>query len=225
MSDTINAISKNMSQDIQSLNTISQNVANISTPSYKAQRISPSFNQTLQKLEFNPVMDLREGPIVQTGRELDIAITGKGFFRIEQDNQIILARSGSFKVDSQGRLVTDFGGLVMSDTGPIYLNQGKVKIYSNGDIWQSDQQIGKLNIVNVMDVSQLRSTAGGYLYKGELVEETGSLLQGALEQSNVNAADETIKLMELSRHIESIQRAISTYDKVLDIGINQIGDK
>lgn len=225
MSDTINAISKNMSQDIQSLNTISQNVANISTPSYKAQRITPSFNQALQKLEFNPVMDLREGPIVQTGRELDIAITGKGFFRVEQDNQIILARSGSFKVDSQGRLVTDFGGLVMSDTGPIYLNQGKVKIYSNGDIWQSDQQIGKLNIVNVMDISQLRSTVGGYLYKGELSEGTGSLMQGALEQSNVNAADETIKLMELSRHIESIQRAISTYDKVLDIGINQIGDK
>ena len=48
--------------------------------------------------------------------------------------------------------------------------------------------------------------------------------QGAIEQSNVDAAEETLRLIELSRHAESVQRAISIYDRTLDSGINRIGD-
>ena len=79
-------------------------------------------------------------------------------------------------------------------------------------------------MVDIEDAAALQAVTGGYRYKGQMTEWQGSLVQGALEQSNVDVADETIRLMETTRHLESIQRAISTYDKVLEVGINRIGD-
>jgi len=93
-----------------------------------------------------------------------------------------------------------------------------------GEVWQAGRMIGILSIVNISDLAGLKPITGGYSYQGQTTVWSGSVQQGMLEQSNVDAADETIRLMELTRHIESIQRAISTYDKVLDIGINRIGD-
>ena len=52
----------------------------------------------------------------------------------------------------------------------------------------------------------------------------GKVEQGAIEASNVDAADESIRLMELTRHVESVQRAISIYDKAMETGINRLGE-
>lgn len=224
MTDTIQSISKQLSADVQSLNTISQNIANISTTAYRAQRLTPNFNSLLQSSEMATALDLREGAMVQTGNELDFALHGPGFFRAEQSGQTILVRSGKFRVDAEGRLSTEQGGLVLSDSGPIVLGKDKVQVNHKGEIWQANRLIGVLSIVNIPDVSGLKSVAGGYSYQGQAIAWEGSVRQGMLEQSNVDAADESIRLMELTRHIESVQRAISTYDKVLDIGINRIGD-
>jgi flagellar basal-body rod protein FlgF len=49
-------------------------------------------------------------------------------------------------------------------------------------------------------------------------------VQGALERANVDAADEMLRLMETTRHIDSVRRAISTYDQMLDRGINNLGN-
>lgn len=224
MTDTIQAISRQMSQDVQTLNTISRNVANVNTAGYKAQRLSTSFAGALNNTSSHQVIDLREGPLVQTGKDLDLALHGPGFFQVEQSGQVLLVRSGAFKIDADGALRTMQDGLVISDSGPIVISDGKLDFRANGEIWQSGNMIGKLRIVNADDASGLRAVSGGYIYKGPLSDWHGSLVQGALEQSNVNVADETIRLMETTRHIESVQRAISTYDKVLEVGINRIGD-
>jgi flagellar basal-body rod protein FlgG len=49
-------------------------------------------------------------------------------------------------------------------------------------------------------------------------------MQGALERSNVDPAEQTVRLMETTRHAESVQRAISIYDKAMGIGINSLGE-
>lgn len=224
MTDTIQAISRQMSQDVRTLSTVSQNVANVNTTGYKAQKLSPGFSDALNPSVDGHVMDLRQGPMVHTGKNLDMALQGPGFLQIEQDGQAILTRSGALKIDADGMLRTIHGGLVMSDSGPISLSNEAITIKSNGEIWQTGAMVAKLSLVNIEDSTVLRAVTGGYRYEGQMTEWQGSLIQGALEQSNVDVADETIRLMETTRHIESVQRAISTYDKVLEVGINRIGD-
>lgn len=224
MTDTIQAISRQMSQDVRTLSTVSQNVANVNTTGYKSQKLVAGFSDALNPAVGGHVLDLRQGPMVQTGKSLDVALQGPGFFQVEQDGQTILSRSGALKIDADGRLRTIHGGLVMSDSGPITLSNEAITIKSNGEIWQAGTVVSRLSMVDIEDAAALQAVTGGYRYKGQMTEWQGSLVQGALEQSNVDVADETIRLMETTRHLESIQRAISTYDKVLEVGINRIGD-
>ncbi|NUF13604.1 flagellar basal body rod C-terminal domain-containing protein, partial [Acinetobacter oleivorans] len=68
---------------------------------------------------------------------------------------------------------------------------------------------------------------GNALYSASQVRQIDSneyqIFQGKLEQSNTMMSQDMVKIMELSRHIESLQRAVNTYDNLLDSGINQLG--
>ena len=70
-----------------------------------------------------------------------------------------------------------------------------------------------------------RGSDGAWRYTGPVAQWQGSVVQGALEHANVDAAYETIRLMEVTRHAESVQRAISIYDKAMDTGINHLGNE
>jgi flagellar basal body rod protein FlgG len=73
----------------------------------------------------------------------------------------------------------------------------------------------------------LRALGDGlYAYEGGLHPADGSTLhQGVLEGSNVSLNDEMIRLITLSRHIESVQRAMIAYDQMLNVGINELGNR
>ena len=96
---------------------------------------------------------------------------------------------------------------------------------AKGELWNGSESLGRLRLVDVQDTTRLIALdGGGFRYEGDLVEWTGKVEQGAVEASNVDAADESIRLMELTRHVESVQRAISIYDKAMETGINRLGE-
>jgi flagellar basal-body rod protein FlgF len=222
MTDTIQAISRSLSTDVQTLGTISHNVANLNTPGYRAVRAVPEFGQTTG---LRTALDLADGSVSQTGGTLDLALRGPGFFVIERDGKALLTRSGVFHLDANGQLVTARGDRVLSESGPMTLTTAKVRVDAHGAIWDGTQNLGQLQIVEVANAAGLRPAGdGAYLYDGHPAEWTGTVSQGAIEHANVDAADETIHLMETTRHAESVQRAISIYDKAMDVGINHLGD-
>ena len=221
MSDTIQAISRALAADVEGINAVSHNVANINTPGFQSVRSVPDFSEALRAKD---VFQLSDGPLAQTGRGFDFALRGPGFFVTEKGGERLLVRAGNFSRSSEGYLVNAHGALVLSDAGPIEIPDGRLRAKETGDLEVDGKDIGRLLIVDVADPHQLVGSTGGYRYAGSYKEWQGTLQQGVVEQSNVNAADQTLHLIELTRHAESMQRAFSIYDKVMDTGINRVGD-
>lgn len=229
MSDPVQTISRSLSADVRTLSSVSQNVANMHTPGYRAIRTMPAFlpgptaEATLSS-SVSTAIDERDGVLAQTGNPLDVALRGPGFFVIERGGRYLLARAGAFRSDQDGRLTNAAGDAVMGYSGELRLPAGDVRVARDGQIFVGDIAAGQLQIVAVAEPSRLEPAGdGAYAYDGPLAEWKGTVVQGAIERGNVDAAEETVRLMELTRHAESVQRAISVYDKAMDTGINQIG--
>lgn len=221
MSDTIQAISRALGADVQGLNAVSHNVANLATPGFQGVRLLPDFANALAQEQR---VQLHDGPLKQTGRSLDLALRGDGFFQIKRGDEVLLTRAGHFVRRADGVLATLTGDEVMTDAGPLALPEQDVRVDGAGVIWQGEQRLAQLAIAGIAEPARLQATGNGYRYDGTVGTWNGTVQQGAIEQSNVDAAEETQRLIELSRHAESVQRAISIYDRTLDTGINRIGD-
>jgi flagellar basal-body rod protein FlgF len=218
MTDTMQAISRSLGSDVKTLATISHNIANMHTPGYRAARADFA-----DALHGRISVDQSDGALMQTYRPLDLALRGPGFFAVERDGKTLLSRAGALRVDSEQRLVTARGDVLLGLSGPVP-NSEALTVRRDGQVAVDGRPIGQLQIVAVADPSRLRAVEGGlYAYDGDMSEWKGSVIQGALEGANVDAAEETVRLMETTRHAESLQRAISIYDKTMDVGINQIG--
>lgn len=225
MPDTLQAIARNLSEDVRALSAISHNVANLHTPGYRAARAVPDFGRTADvDANVRAAIDQRDGALLQTDRALDLALRGEGFFVVEREGRLLLARGGAFRLDRDGRLVTAAGDAVQGQSGPLVLPNEKIRVGADGAVTADGRDLGQLQIVAAADGSRLRPAGGGaYVYGGPLSVWSGRVVQGALENANVDAAEETVRLMELTRHAESVQRAISIYDKAMGTGIGQIG--
>src|SRR6476619_3074306 len=103
MANTIDTISRSLGTDVQVLDTISHNVANINTPGYRGVRAVPDFESAAG---LRTGLDLRDGSMSQTDRKLDVALHGPGFFAIERNGQTLLTRAGVFHLDMGGHLLT-----------------------------------------------------------------------------------------------------------------------
>lgn len=224
MSNIVSGIARYLSNDVDALDILSQNVANMRTSGYRAERLATDFRTGL--LENKPTLDLADGSLSTTGHPLDLAIRGAGFFAVDVNGQTMLTRNGQFHVDADGQLVDSAGHTVVGQSGTISLKHTNVKIDASGAITDGTDSVDTLRIVNVDKASALRDMGDGlYSYSGsDDGEFIGRVQQGALEQSNVDPGEEMVRLMALSRHAQSVQRAIQAYDATLQEGINHIGD-
>lgn len=172
-----------------------------------------------------------QGNLEQTGNSLDLAIQGNGFFQIEQpDGTIAYTRDGAFQVDNQGNMVTA-SGYPLADN--INLPPDAVSITVGKDGTVSVLQAGQINPIQVGAI-QLASfiNPGGLQSAGEnLFLETASsgvaipnlpgtngvgvINQGYVETSNVNVAEELVKMITTQRAYELNSRAIQTSDQML----------
>lgn len=213
---------RSLSQDMQTLTTVSNNVANLHTPGFRRTAVAPAFGDTAQLRAFT---DQQDGALAQTGRSLDLALRGSGFFVVEHAGESRLVRSGAFTIDQERELRTAQGDAVLGDDGAIVLPEGEITVDGRGGLWAAGRQFAQLRLVDVADASGLRSDGDGrFQYGGETKPWTGAIVQGALEQSNVDSAQEMVQIMQTTRHVESLQRVINMYDKVLETGINKLGE-
>lgn len=222
MDNTIASITRHLGQDVDALNVTSQNIANLRTPGYRAQKMTNHFGAVLGEPQVQ--LDLRNGSLEQTGRPLDMALQGQGFFTVDVGGQMLLMRAGQLSIDGQGQLVDPAGHPVQGQEGRIVVSPAAT-LRADGAVLDGGQVVDQLRIVQVTQPDQLRDLGGGlYAYGGALEDWNGTLHAGALEQSNVDPGTEMVRLMEITRHAQSLQHAMSAYDQVLQAGINHIGD-
>jgi len=223
MSNVVSGIAQYLSNDVEALDVLSQNVANMRTTGYRAERLQTDFKTGV--LDSTPTLNLADGSLSTTGHPLDVAIQGPGFFVVDVDGQEMLTRNGQFHLDADQQLVDAAGHPVQGQSGPITLKHSNVHINATGEIVDGTDTVDTLRVVGIGTPSALREMGNGlYSYKGSEADWNGRVRQGALEQSNVDPGEEIVRLMALTRHAQSVQRAIQAYDEAMQAGINHIGD-
>ncbi len=223
MSNAISNIARYLSNDVEALDVISQNVANMRTNGYRTERLKTDFRTGT--LDASPSLSLADGSLDVTGRPLDLALQGPGFFVVDVNGQEMLTRDGQFHLDVDQKLVDASGHPVLGQSGAIVLSRDGVHIDATGKIIDGDKTIDSLRVVAIGTPDALREAGDGlYSYAAAPGEWTGSVHQGALEKANVDAGTEMVRLMELTRHAQSVQRAIQAYDQAMQASINHLGD-
>lgn len=201
---------------------IANNLSNINTNGFKKSEIS--FEEALSTVIISEI-DLSPGPVVHTGNQLDIAVNGKGFFKVNTSNGVRYTRDGAFSINSNGNLVTRNGDQVLGENGPITITGSEISIGRDGLIFADGEQAGKLSVVDFDDVRFLQKEGGSnYAYNGDVgnikIFENPDIRQHHLEKSNVDTTEEMIKMMDSHRTFESIQKAIQNMDEVTSKMVN-----
>ncbi|HUS47766.1 MAG TPA: flagellar hook basal-body protein [Phycisphaerae bacterium] len=207
---------------------ITQNLANANTTAFK--RVSSDFHRQLQaevagssagaEIEAITRIDHTQGNLIQTGRSLDLAIKGKGFFVLESPRGMFHTRNGTFVTDAEGQLVDTSGRLVAGQNGPIVIpssaSLGDVKVTPGGEILVGGQSIGTLKIVDFENRSLLAPAGGSSFRAAETANQTQAedfeIHQGYLEASNVNIMEELVGLIMVSRLYEANFRSLKAQD-------------
>lgn len=176
-------------------------------------------------------INFQTGETQPTRRELDVAIQGDGFFELKgPGDQKLYTRNGEFRITPERTLVGAGGLEVMTDGGnPVTLlpGGGAVTINRDGTIFQGDTALGKIAVKNFEDPGQLRPSVAGLFVapqgvEGETVDEP-ELMQGYLEQSNVQPLREMVDLVLISRAYEANQKVITTSDEQMDKTLRALG--
>lgn len=157
--------------------------------------------------------DFRTGAIAPTGRDLDIALEGPGFFAIETPGGTLYTRNGHFTRSVDGTLTAQDGSPVAGEAGPIRLPAGDVEVAADGTIKVGKSAVGKLRLVAFDDVTKLQRVDGVRFQAPEGVAANpaagATVKGGALEQSNVSLPLRMAQLADTARGFEMLQRGIS----------------
>lgn len=164
------------------------------------------------------------GQLKQTGNPLDIAIDGPSFFEVQTPGGTFYTRNGSFRLDSQRRLVTEAGYAVMGDKGELKFKPGDVKVGTDGKITVDGKSAGRIKVVDFPGNEGVRQVGNG-LFTGPNPQPVKhpTLSPGHLEESNVNSFAEMVKLIEVMRTYESAQKLLMTFDKTTETSIQDLG--
>lgn len=218
-----------MRQRLERLDRIAADLANASTAGYKGERSSTlaserdfasALDSAVDVVAGRTKIDFRPGTMATTGRDLDVAIDGTGFFVVDTPAGARYTRNGGFTRRADGVLSTTAGEPVLGESGPIKLGAGPVSIEIDGTVKTGATVAGKLQVVEFAAESEIERESGARFRAVEGVvpgdAEQPRLLAGTLEQSNVSIVDTMAALTEVSRGFDSLQRGVSVLMNELD---------
>ena len=179
---------------------------------------------------------MTQGTLTQTGASLDIAIRGDGFFKVQlPDGTYAYTRDGSFQMDATGRIVTAKGNVVQptitipqNSTGLTINAQGQVSVMPQGSTTPTilgqltlTRFINQAGLLPIGDNMYQETPASGTPQDGlAATDGAGDLLQGNLEQSNVDSVSEITNLITTQRAYEMNSKVITAADQMLQATSN-----
>ncbi|SFR73231.1 flagellar basal-body rod protein FlgF [Anaeromicropila populeti] len=177
--------------------------------------------------------DYGQGSLRNTGNTFDLAIEGDGFFQVSVadengDESILYTRDGTFKVSQDGYVVDSEGNHLMTAGGylQVPVDSGKIVIDSDGTVYADEEYIDKIQLADFEDYDYLEKY-GTNLYRAvdgaTPKENTGSILQGYTEQSNVNVVSEMVEMINITRAYEANYKVVQSVDSTLQKVVNEMG--
>lgn len=219
MSDGMRAV---FSRSTERMDRIAENLANASTPGYRAGTILPKnfvgeLSGRLIGHQWRVGTDLTGGALKMTDRPLDFALQGDGFFVVRSPHGDFLTRNGSFEITPDGTVTNTAGFPVIGDNGdPIRLPAGtrleQVIVGENGSLSVDGNEFASFRLDRVESEHQLRRVGNTMFTTGaenRLAADDVRVIGRALETSNTTVYQELADMMVLSRSVEAAQRAQS----------------
>lgn len=208
-----------LSQSERRVEIAGQNIANMATSGYKRRVAFAGLLGGSAAAAADTVPDLSPAKLTMTGRPLDLAIAGAGFFAVNANGRTLYTRQGEFQRDADGRLVTGQGFPVQAvGGGDIVLKSGDVKVLEDGAVLDAGEAVAKLALVDIRDPQSAAYGEAGLfsvLQDGAEPLDTVAVRQGALETSNVSLGDEMVSMMEALRRAETGQKLVGVYDDLM----------
>jgi flagellar basal-body rod protein FlgF len=210
---------------MREMQIVANNIANASTSGFR--REGMVFSEHVKRLEDGPSLsmangnarhvDLSQAGLSRTGGTFDFAIKGDGFFQIETPNGLRLSRAGSFAPNADGELVTPDGFRVMDEGGgAVFIppDAAQISLAQDGTLSADGEPLTRLGLWQPADPQQLIHE-GGTLFAspgGLEPAEGGVLMQGFVEESNVNPIAEVSRMIEVQRAYEMGQGLLDRED-------------
>jgi flagellar basal-body rod protein FlgF len=229
MTEAVTQITSSVDALTRELEIITHNLANADTVGFK--RRCNAFAKALDAqqgdaetyspgtIDLNSAFDFSQGNLIQTGRTLDLAIMGKGFFVVETPDGPLYTRNGTFQTNANGQIVDSMGRPVAGEAGPITVpgevGLSELMVSAEGQISAGDIDIGKIKIVDFEDNQEKLVPAGGncFVMPDEDIRptepENAIVRQGYRESSNVKIVDELVDMIMVTRLYEANMRYLS----------------
>lgn len=235
----------NLSRQItlrRQMDVTANNIANLNTSGFKAKRLifeeyvmpvaeATAFPRGDLKLSYvqdsRTVTNFLAGSIRLTGNELDVAVDGDGWFAVQmEDGTEAFTRNGAFHLNNTGQLVTAEGRPILSEGGPINFTRedGRITIADDGTISTELGPRGRLRLVAI-DQPQNAIAIGNNLVTYETPQPVGKVrvIQGGLEDSNVQGVVEIADMIEITRKYESVTKMLKDTDDLARQAIERLG--
>lgn len=203
------------------------NLANTNTDAFKADRLAAVRSAGEQHATPLERTDLQQGAFHDTGRPLDVALDGPGFFVVHTARGDRLTRGGSLKLDSNGQLVDSHGDPILGDDGPLTLTGAAVEVRSDGSVLVDGTAAGQLRVVTVADPQTLlKEGFGRFVPKGpveDVAEGATRVRQGAIEEPNMDPLLSMVDMITIQRAYAANVDALKAMDGVLATVTGEVG--
>lgn len=227
MDNAVYATLNRQSGLMQEMRTIANNISNISTAGFRKEGVifaehiarGERGEESLSMAFANGrVIDQSQGPLAQTGGSFDFAIEGEGFFQIETPQGNQLTRAGAFTPNENGELVNMDGHRLLDNGGaPIFIpaDSAPIAVGGDGTISADGAPLAQIGIFMPTDPNGLIHQGGTRFEAPDGIEavEGATILQGYIEESNVNAIGEISRMIEVQRAYELGQTFLDKEDE------------
>ena len=223
------------------MDIIANNIANADTAGFKVENLmvrtepkAPARSVDGPKpikfvLDDGVARDFTQGALRQTGGAFDLAIEGKGFFKLDTARGERFTRDGRFTLSPEGRLTTQSGDAVSGESGEITIDptKGPVSIAGDGTVSQAGERIGKIGVFLFSGRGSLTKT-GDNLYKNTsneapLADTASRVRQGMLESSNVNPILQITRMIEVSRAYQGVVKSMESSADLSRRAVERLG--
>lgn len=209
----------------QEMDVTANNIANANTTGYGSEHIlfTSYLSKDVNKGDKNPMSfahnistyrDTQGGPVKTTGNALDVAINGEAYFAVETPLGTRYTRAGNFQISNDGTLTTPEGYPVLDISNQhITFDESArdIDIGGAGNIKVDGADFTTLNLVQFSN-PQLLERLSGSLFKSDVAPapaENATVVQGALEGSNVSAVSELTHMINVSRQVTTTSQMMS----------------
>jgi flagellar basal-body rod protein FlgF len=220
---------------MREMQVVANNIANLSTTGFRREGVV--FEEYIAKMNDGPslsmasgngrVVDLSQAGVSQTGGAFDFAIQGDGFFQVESPEGGRLTRAGSFTPSATGELVTNDGYRLLDQGGsPVFIptDARNVAVAQDGTVSADGAPLAKIGLWQPTDPLSLQHQSGTlFSANGLQPAEGGVILQGYLEDSNVQPVQEIARMIEVQRAYELGQSFMDQEDKRMRGVIDTLG--